>query len=175
MKKLSMYLIAATMLVACGRKSGNKDLISEPLRPAGITWKKMDIPHIGTAEVPSGDGWEVTNAGHQEFYNKKLDLTIMVQNQPGDAREQAGEFTKGLIDANKRDAPKYKVINEKQGSINGNTASLIDGTFNNGTEYATRDYIIFKSDGVLSLMCRAAKGHEKEMQAIIDYMTASVK
>lgn len=80
-----------------------------------------------------------------------------------------------LIDVNKRDAPKYEVTAQGEGSVSSQVAGRVDGKFDNGKAYAPRDYVLFVKDSALAVMVRGPIADSASVQAIADHMAVSFK
>jgi hypothetical protein len=140
--------------------------------PAGYQWQRTDVAGLGSIETPTGEGW--VKEGDQA-QNEKLGFTTMLQTQAAVPAEARTQFISSLIDVNKRDAPKYEVAAKAEGSVGQNVAGRVDGKFDNGTAYATRDYVLFVKGSVLALMVRGPLAMAADVQAIADHMAASFK
>jgi hypothetical protein len=141
--------------------------------PAGYQWQRADASGVGTVEVPAGEGWAKDAAGMLQVQNEKLDVTAMVQVQPAVPPEARDQFISSFIDANKRDAPKYEVVAQAVGGVGKNVAGRVDGKFDNGTAYATRDYVLFAKGSALALMVRGPAAKAADVQAVADHMAMS--
>lgn len=148
------------------------ELVVNAANPAGYAWQPASIPSVGAYELPSGGKWEKRGLGAS---NEELDITIMVQVQGGIEAADRSEFVKAVVDANKRDAPKYELLSQQEGQINKIAAARIDGKFDNGTAYATRDYILIRNHMALAFMVRGPLAKQTEVQAIADHIAASLK
>lgn len=167
---VSFMIISMMSLSACS--SGNPLITSVP-KPNGVTFESSDFGGMGKAEFPKGNDWQKMG---NEYYNEKLDMTILVQSQQGfDIHRQISSFTDSYIEINKKDAPKYEVIKNEEGSVNSIKTVRIDGKFNNGTSYVTRDYLFFTENRVVILMSRIAEKNSKELNPLIDYIAGTVK
>lgn len=181
------WILAASLLCVGGATSGcNKiaeavggsvgasgpALVANTAGPAGYAWQPASIPQVGAYELPSGGKWEKSGLGAS---NDELDITIMVQVQGGIEAGDRSEFVKAVVDANKRDAPKYELLSQQEGQVNKIAAARIDGQFNNGTAYATRDYILIRNHMALAFMVRGPLGKQTEVQAVADHIAASLK
>jgi hypothetical protein len=138
--------------------------------PAGYQWQRTDASGVGSVEVPTGEGW--TKDG-TEVHSDKLDITAMVQVQPAVPPEARSQYLSSLIDVNKRDAPKYEVTGKAEGAVAQNVAGRVDGKFDNGTAYATRDYVLFAKGSAVALMVRGPVAKAADVQAVADHMATS--
>jgi hypothetical protein len=140
--------------------------------PAGFQWQRTDASGVGSVELPTGEGWTKEGA---EAHNEKLDITTMVQVQPAVPPEARSEYLSSLIDVNKRDAPKYEVVGKSEGAVAQNVAGRVDGKFDNGTAYATRDYVLFVKGSAVAVMVRGPIAKAADVQAVADHMAASFR
>lgn len=147
-------------------------LVANTAGPAGYAWQPASIPNVGSYELPSGGKWEKSGLGAS---NDELDFTIMVQVQGGIEAGDRSDFVKAVVDANKRDAPKYELLSQQEGQVNKIVAARIDGKFDNGTAYATRDFILIRNHMALAFMVRGPLAKQTEVQAVADHMAASLK
>jgi len=99
----------------------------------------------------------------------------MVQSQGGIPADARSEYLASLIDVNKRDAPKYEVTSKAEGGVSRQVAGRVDGKFDSGTAYVTRDYALFIKDSVLMLMVRGPTAKAAAVQGIADRMAKSVR
>jgi hypothetical protein len=175
---VSSSLIALTLTVGLAAMGGCKQASSEPslvtsaTGPAGYTWQSTTLASVGAYDSPGGSKWHKDGLGAE---NEDADITISVQMQGGVEATDRTDFTKLLIDANKRDAPKYEVVNQQEGQVNKIAAARVDGKFDNGKAYATRDYVLFQNHVALAMMVRGPIAMQAEVQAIADHVAASLK
>lgn len=168
---LAGMLLVTFALTACAQ-TVSKPLISAAQKPADITFEVTDFEGNGKIEMPTGEKWEKNGT---EYYNADMDMTIFTQSQSDIFPDQMKEYTDSYIEVNKRDAPKYEVVQTEEGEINSIKAVRVDGKFNNGTAYVTRDYLFFTGDKVLLLMARAEEKNAQTLNETIDYIASSVK
>ena len=126
-----------------------------------------------TVQIPGGDDWTAEKTGPLTVHSDKLDVTILLQHQSGIEPDQLGEFIDLVRDSNKRDAPKYSDQPAAKGSIAGHPGARIDGEFDNGTAYVTRDYLVISPKGASSLMTRGPKTDAARVRAIADHVAAT--
>jgi hypothetical protein len=119
-----------------------------PAAPVGIRWQKAKVAGIGAVELPAGETWKRTDGPPLEVEDPDAGITIMLQHQPDMSAEERDGYVESFIEVNKRDAPKYKVTGKKIGSLPGGPGARVDGEFNNGTAFSTRDYLVFSKGGV---------------------------
>jgi hypothetical protein len=140
--------------------------------PAGFQWQRTDVSGAGSVEVPTGEGW--TKEG-TEVHSEKLGITAMVQVQPAVPPEARGQYLSSLVDVNKRDAPKYEVTAQAEGAVAQIVAGRVDGKFDNGTAYATRDYVLFAKGSAVAVMVRGPVAKVADVQAVADHMAVSFR
>jgi hypothetical protein len=143
--------------------------------PAGVQWQRTNHGGVGSVEMPTGAGWTKESGPAFEMHHEKLDITAMIQVQPAVPADARGEYLSSLIDVNKRDAPKYAVVAKVEGGVGPNVAGRVDGKFDNGTAYATRDYVLFVKGAALALMVRGPVARTAEVQSIADHMATSYR
>lgn len=141
--------------------------------PAGYKWERVTRGAAGSVEVPSGEGWKKEDGSGLEISNEQLGVTVMVQTQSGIPGEARDEYLKSFVDVNKRDAPKYAVVAQKVGQVQAQPAGLVDGKFDNGTAFATRDYVLFAKNNAFSVMVRGPVTREADVYAISDHVAGS--
>lgn len=158
--------------VGGSKEASGPALVANTAGPAGYTWQPASIPSVGSYELPSGGKWQKDGLGAS---NEELDITIMVQVQGGIEPGDLSAFLKSVVDANKRDAPKYELLGQQEGQVNKIAAAKVDGKFDNGTAYATRDYILIRNHMALAVMVRGPLTRQADVQAVADRVAASVK
>ena len=157
-------------------KTSEPSLIAESSQaPEGTEWEDYSAQNAFTVKIPKGVDWEKTESGYLTLHHKKDDITILIQVQGGADASMRDATTDMLISLNKRDAPKYEVIEQPKGSVQTFLASRIDGKFDNGTKYMTRDYVIFVKDNAVALMARAPEGKKDQLYALVDYIASTIK
>ncbi len=169
---VGLALPVTATIPACNKAASEPALISNTGGPAGFTWNKSSIPNVGSFDLPSGGKWQQEGLGAS---NAELDMTISVQVQGGVEPSDRTAFIKGLIDVNKRDAPKYEVVAKEEGQVNQIAAGKVDGKFDNGTAYATRDYVLMRNHLALAMMVRGPIAKQADVQAVADHVAASLK
>ncbi len=108
--------------------------------PDGVAWKRVETP-FGTAELPDGGGWSLHTDTPMQVQHED-GTVIMLQAQGGIDPDQLAEYLTSYDEVQRRDAPKYAKGKETIGSLKGNTAARVESTFDNGTKFETRDYVI---------------------------------
>ncbi len=168
--------VAGDAAEAKGSVGAEPELVAgDAAGPAGMKWERVDEAGVGSVEVPSGEGWTKESGRALQVHHEQLDITVMVQSQGGIPADARSEYLSSLIDVNKRDAPKYEVTSKAEGGVSRQVAGRVDGKFDNGTAYVTRDYALFVKDSVLMLMVRGPTAKAAEVQGIADRMAKSVR
>jgi hypothetical protein len=161
---------------ATAKAPAASSLIAGPAAaPAGITLTKVTLAGIGALDLPGGDGWERSDGPPVEVSHEATNFTVMAQYQEDIPPDAIAEYTKAFIKANTRDAPKYKVTHQTEGSVPGGPAARVDGAFDNGTAFATRDYLVFTRKGVAALMVRGPLAEVAKVNALADAIANSYR
>ena len=191
---LRSLLVGSLLLTACkgGDKAGDKsapaatpassseksgaDLTGGAKAPAGITLTPTPVP-FGTASLPTSDGWAVPKDAQPMQVEGKDGTVIMFQSQDGIQPDQLDDYLHDYNDVQKRDAPKYAETGHTKGTVAGATAARVEGTFDNGTKFKTRDYIVITKSGKLAAISgRAPVGPAADqLPALVDAIAASIK
>ena len=188
MKILFMSVVVSSALVACKGKSeapaatgsSTATPASEKAAPAAVvampdsklvsTWATAKLAY-GSFKRPAGAGWtwEDSNAS-----NEQADITMMFQKlADGDFRDQLKELQQHLDEANQRDAPKFVKGEQAQLTIAGQTAMRSDATFDNGSKFATRDYIVVTAEGTVAVMTRGPLADKAVVYQLADYVAST--
>lgn len=149
---------------------GGKEL-ADAAEPAGLTWKRSDVP-FGSIEVPQGEGWSMPDVTQVEGPDG---LVIMLQAQDGISPDQTDEYLASYNDVQKRDAPKYAGKGEAKGTVVSQPAVRVEGSFDNGTKFVTRDYLIFTKGKVVLLGSRIPEEHAAKLPGVIDHLARSLQ
>ncbi len=154
--------------------AGGPALIGAPAAVDGVaTWAENREAGV-TVSVPTGDDWSAEKTGNNvSVHSEKLGVTIMLQHQSGIESDRLEEFLALIVESNKRDAPKYSARPTEKGSLAGHPAARLDGEFDNGKAYATRDYVVIGPKGATALMVRGPKTDAARVQAIADHVAAT--
>ena len=162
--------------VSCKKEaSPGKALLGDVTAPEDIKWVEQSHSNLKSYQSPSGEGWKKSGNGDDlKFVHKKDRVTILLKRQGGIGADLRDEYTDSYIDVNKRDAPKYAVTKKQAGSLSGSVGMRVDGTFDNGTAYTTRDYLVFRGGAVVMMMARAPTKNSAKLHAIVDYMASSI-
>ena len=148
----------------------SNELIPTAAAPAGLAF----APHVqshGTLEVPTGKGWELVDNQVEGADG----TVIMLQAQSGIGTDQMNDYLASYIDEQKRDAPKYANGATTKGTISGVPAARVQGTFDNGTKFVTRDYVLFTKHGVVMIGGRTPAPNAAQLDGLVDYMAHSYK
>ena len=145
--------------------------LADAAEPAGLTWKRSDVP-FGSIEVPQGEGWSMPDVTQVEGPDG---LVIMLQAQDGISPDQTDEYLASYNDVQKRDAPKYAGKGESKGTVAGQPAVRVEGTFDNGTKFVTRDFLIFTKGKVVLLGSRIPEEHAAKLAPLVDHIARSLQ
>jgi hypothetical protein len=167
-------LTGVLFAVACAGLGGEPDLRTAE-DPAGYAWTTSTRASVATLDVPSGTGWQSDDGAMLEVTHEVEGLTVMVQHQAGIPAEMREEYVQSMVDANTRDAPKYEVVERRLGSMAGEPAACVDGRFDNGTRYVTRDCVLFVNDAAMAIMGRGPVERESQLKSVVDHMASSVE
>lgn len=160
---------SATPTAAGDSKAAGKEL-ADAAEPAGLTWKRSDMP-FGSVELPQGEGWSVD--GNQA--EGPDGVVIMMQAQDGIGPELIDDYLASYDDVQKRDAPKYERKAQDKGAVAGQIAARVEGAFDNGTKFVTRDFLIFSKGKVVLLGSRLPTEHAAKLPGIIDHVARSLQ
>jgi hypothetical protein len=175
MLRLAVYVVLAGALAGCKKPptaapatTPEPELI--PVAPPaleGYRWRRIPPQAgFGSVELPDGEGWARGIYEGLELINQKLDITVMITTQPDVGADSRAEYMDTFTLTNKRDVPKYEVIGRHDGVIKRLVAGRLDGRFDNGTAYVTRDYVLFARQGAFVVMVRgplALTGHVRQL------------
>ena len=154
------------------KESNQSNLVDKVKSPDGVSFERQNFEGIGTIELPAGSDWVKDG---NTIRNEKWDCTIVTQSHSGDMLGIEKDYLDSYNDVNKRDAPKWNRGKEELGTIEGISVARVEGNFNNGTAYATRDYIFFTKNKVAMIQCRIAETNKNNLADLIDYIAASYK
>lgn len=152
-----------------GKKAAAKEL-ADSAEPAAITWKRIDQP-FGSLELPAGAGWEIVENQLQGDDG----TVIMMQSQDGIEPDVMDEYLASYDDVQKRDAPKYAGKGTTRGAVNGAVAARVEGTFDNGTAFVTRDYLVFAKGKVVMIGSRTPTSNAAALPGIVDHAARSLQ
>jgi hypothetical protein len=175
-------LIACALAFGCKKEGGGPGpaALERPLiagaasGPAGYQWRRTPPQAgVGSVELPTGEGWTNGSGEITEAIHEKLDITVILGTQPDVGADSRTEYMQLLAGNNKRGAPKYEVLGRRDGQINQRAAALLDGTFDNGTAYVTRDYVVFANQAAFVIMVRGPVARTNDVRAIADHVAMS--
>jgi hypothetical protein len=193
-RRMAMAGLSSALLLAaaaCGKKAGDqpadgsgsaavkadgkpdpdgKDLAATA-DPAGVSWRRADVP-FGSLELPSGPGWNITDVTQAEGPDG---VVIMMQSQDGIAPDQVDDYLASYDEAQQRDAPRYERKSQVKGTVAGQPAARVEGTFDNGTKFVTRDFLIFTKGKVVLLGSRIPEQDAAKLPALIDHIARSLQ
>jgi hypothetical protein len=180
---LLAVLIAAA--AGCGEKkdasgqsgeaagSGGAQLLAADARaPDGVAFKKLDLP-FGAIQVPEGEGWSVAEGAAAQVQHED-GTVIMLQAQDGISPDQRDDYLASYHDVQTRDAPRYERVAQETGDVAGAPGARVEGKFDNGTKFVTRDYLVFKGGKVVIVGGRTPAASSSALAALVDHMTASL-
>jgi hypothetical protein len=127
---------------------------------------------FGSVELPTGEGWSLPDATQAEGPDG---LVIMMQAQDGITPDQVDDYLASYNDVQKRDAPKYAGKTERKGTVAGQPSARVEGTFDNGTKFITRDFLVFTKGKVVMLGARIPEEHAAKLAPVIDHVTRSLQ
>lgn len=151
-------------------KAAGKDL-ADSAEATGLTWKRTDVP-FGSVELPQGEGWSLPDSNQAEGPDG---VVIMMQAQDGIEPDQIDDYLSSYDDVQKRDAPKYARTSQDKGKVAGQVAARVEGTFDNGTKFVTRDFLVFSKGKVVLLGSRIPAEHAAKLPSIIDHIVRSLQ
>jgi hypothetical protein len=139
------------------------------------TYEKIDCRLGGQIEVPNSKDW--TREGN-EWHNEKMDATVFIQDlaMSGDFTTKVNltQITKSILEANKRDAPKFEDIKHMTEERGENVIVNFMGKFDNGTQYITKDIALTsKTKGSIAIMGRAKAQNAAYIMSLVEYMATS--
>lgn len=144
--------------------------LADAAEPTGVTWKRTDVP-FGSVELPGDEGWEVID-GQAQGPNGEV---IMMQSQDGITPDEVDDYLVSYNEVQQRDAPKYARKAETKGTIGGQPGARVEGSFDNGTKFATRDFLIFTKGKVVLLSARIPEEHAAKLPPVIDHVARSLQ
>ena len=146
-----------------------KDL-ADSADPTGIEWKRVEQP-FGSLELPTGPAWAMVD----NQLEGKDETVIMLQAQDGIGPEQLDEYLASYDEVQRRDAPKYVGAAPTKGTVGGQVAARVEGAFDNGTKFVTRDFLIFAKGKVVLLSARTPATNAAALPGLIDHAARSLQ
>lgn len=137
----------------------------------GIEWKATELPFDATLDLPIGRDWALND----NQLEGKDGTVVMLQVQDGVSADQLDEYLASYEQVQQRDAPNYVGKPSTKGVVNGLRAVRVEGAFDNGTKFVTRDYLLFTGDRVLALSARAPADSATNLPGLIDHIARSAR
>ncbi|HKE19206.1 MAG TPA: hypothetical protein VKB80_30230 [Kofleriaceae bacterium] len=180
-RRIALLLVLLFAAAGCGEKkkgspsgSGGAQLLSVDAKgPPGVAFKVADLP-FGTIEIPDGNGWSLEQRGPIEV-NGPDGTVVMLQAQDGITVEQRDDYLASYNDVQVRDAPKYQRVAQDVGDVAGAPGARVEGKFDNGTAFVTRDYLLFKGGKVVIVGGRTPAPGAAQLAPLVDHMAASLR
>jgi flagellar basal body L-ring protein FlgH len=147
-----------------GATSAAKAELADAAEPAGVTWKRIEMP-FGSLELPVDPGWNLVGTEVQG----QNGIVITMQSQDGITPEQLDDYLASYDEVQKRDAPKYVGTSTTKGTVSGAVAARVEGTFDNGTAFVTRDFL------VAAIGARIPKANAAALPGIIDHAVRTLQ
>jgi hypothetical protein len=138
--------------------------LAESSEPEGITWKRIEVP-MGSLELPIDPGWNLVGI---EVHGKD-GIVITLQEQAGIAPAQLDDYLASYQEVQRRDAPKYATKAVTKGTVGGEIAARVEGTFDNGEAFVTRDFLVFAKGKVVLIGARMPTASAAVLPGIIDH------
>lgn len=151
-------------------ESAQPNELAEATDPAGATWKRIEQP-FGSFEIPAQEGWTVTD----NQVEGPDGTVIMSQSQDGITPDLIDDYLTSYDEVQKRDAPNYAEKNRAKGTVGGAVAARVEGTFDNGTKFVTRDFLVFTQGKVVLLSARTPETHAAALPAVIDHAARTLE
>jgi hypothetical protein len=174
---LSLFVLGTA---SCKKKRGDqpgsgattvaKTELADAAEPAGVTWKRIEMP-FGSLELPVDPGWNLVGTEIQG----QNGIVIMMQSQDGITADQLDDYLASYDEVQKRDAPKYIGTSTTKGTVSGAVAARVEGTFDNGTAFVTRDFLVFSNGKVAAIGARIPKANAAALPGIIDHAVRTLK
>ncbi len=191
MKRAAMAMAAAMLVLGgaagCKKKEGDKvadgsgsgsgsavvkqaDELATAAEPAGLTWKRIDMP-FGSLELPVDAGWNLVGTDVQGPDG----IVIVMQSQDKVTVERMDKFLAAFDALQKRDAPKYEGKALTKGTVNGEAAARVEGSFDNGARFVTRDYLVFTKGKVVVVGARIPEAAAAKLPGVVDHLVRTLQ
>ena len=187
MRKILSCMVVSLALIGCKSKSdkprtqGGSEVAKQagkavaapvplPATTLVSSWEAAKLEY-GSFKRPAGPGWtwEAFTAN-----NDQANITMTFQKlADGDFRDQLKDLQQHLDEANQRDAPKFVKGEQAKLTIAGQTVLRSDATFDNGSKFATRDYIVVTDKGTVTVMTRGPLADKVTVYQLADYVVAT--
>jgi len=149
-----------------------KQLLSADIKaPAGTTFKRKNIG-VTSFELPAGQDWTM-----DENYldNSKTEMIIIITSQMDGFQDMQKEYMDSYIQNNEIAAPNWKTGDLKFGTVNQLPAGILTGTFNNGTQFITKDFIFYDKSTTTILQARVPEASKDQLEPIVDYIASTYR
>lgn len=144
--------------------------LAETADPPGATWKRIDQP-FGSFEIPAEEGWTVV----ENRIEGPDGTVIMPQSQDGITPDLIDDYLTSFDEVQKRDAPNYAEKVRSKGTVGGAIAARVEGTFDNGTKFVTRDFLVFTKGKVVLIGARTPESNAAALPAVIDHAARTLQ
>lgn len=149
----------------------NQLLSTDIKPPAGTTFKRKNIG-VASFELPAGQDWTL-----DENYldNSKTEMVIIITSQMDGFQDMQKEYMDSYIQNNEIAASNWKTGDLKFGTVNQLPAGVLTGTFNNGTQFVTRDFIFYDKSTTTILQARVPEADKDQLEPIVDYIASTYR
>jgi hypothetical protein len=144
--------------------------LADSAEPTGLTWKRIEVP-FGSLELPVDPGWNLVGT---EVHGKD-GMVITMQEQADITPTQLDEYVASYEEVQRRDAPKYAGKAVAKGAVGGATAARVEGTFDNGEPFVTRDFLLFAKGKVVVIGARIPAAGAAALPGIIDHAVRTLQ
>jgi hypothetical protein len=140
--------------------------------PDGVTFKRVDLA-FGSLELPDGKDWKLQQGSPSQMEGAD-GTVIMLQSQDGIAADQRDDYAASYHDVQMQAAPRYERVKQDNGEILGVPATRVEGKFDNGTPFVTRDYLVFSKGKVVALGGRTPATNAARLAPLMDHIAATL-
>lgn len=159
---------------ACKKKQAGSPAADGELavtaEPTGVTWKRISMP-FGSLELPIDPGWNLVGTDVQG----PGDIVIMLQSQDGITVAQLDEYLAQYGEFRQRESPKYAASATVKGKVSGAAAVRVEGAFDDGTKFVTRDYLVFGDREVVVLSAHAPEAEAARLTGVVDHAARTLQ
>jgi hypothetical protein len=143
--------------------------------PQGLAWARLEQA-FGGVDVPVGGDFQVIQVRDDftQVQSERTGIVLMLRHQLGVSATGRESYTDSLISVNQRDAPRFRLVAKSYGKVGILLAARVDGEFDNGTHFVTRDYVLFPPQMAILLMARGPVQVAGAVHAIADRVAASI-
>jgi hypothetical protein len=175
MKRAVIALFSALLMIggaaACKKKSEPAEVgLASAAEPQGVTWKRIELP-FGSLELPVDAGWNLVGGGEVQGPDG---MVVVMQSQDW-AVEKMDKFLTAFAEMQVKQSPKYEGKTTERGKVAGAPAARIEGAFDNGTRFATRDYLVFAKGKVIVVGARIPAEHAERLAGIVDHAVRTLQ